>query len=150
MLRRVLLIGLALIGSPAAPALAHPGGHGAEEATPSVWDETVRDPATAWLRLKEHRDTLAKSVASEDWEAAATLGAQLSPVAGDLVRVSSGLPPEALATLRSGVRDLSVTGRQLGYAARAGRGKRVADLLSRVDLYMRTIAEKYPEGILEP
>jgi hypothetical protein len=150
MLRRVLLIGLALLGSPTASALAHPGGHGAAETTPPVWDETVRDPATAWLRLKEHRDTLATRVASEDWEAAAKLGPQLSQVAGDLVRVSSDLPPEALETLRSGVRDLSVTGRQLGNAARAGKGQRVADLLSRVDLYMKAIAQKYPRGILEP
>ena len=103
MFRRIALITLFALTSAASSALAHPGGHGAEEATPPVWDQSVQDPATAWTRLRQHRDKLAGSVTSADWETAARLGTELGPVALDLVRVSGDLPSDALAPIVGGL-----------------------------------------------
>ena len=144
------LISLFALATAAGSALAHPDGHGAEQVTPPVWDQSVQDPATAWTRLQEHRDKLAESVKSADWETAARLGTELGPISLDLVRVSGDLSSDALAPIVSNVRDLGVTGRQLAVAARGGRASRVSDLLLRVDLYMKNIAEKYPKGVLRP
>lgn len=149
MLGRVVLISLCALAAAAGSARAHPGGHG-EALTPPAWDESVQDPATAWTRLKEHRDKLAASVKAADWETTSRLGNEIGSVALDLLRVSGDLPSESLAPLVSNVRDLGVTGRQLAVSARAAKASRVSDLLLRVDLYMKNIAQNYPKGVLAP
>ncbi len=150
MLRRLLMLSLCALAAAASAARAHPGGHGAEEATPPVWDASVQDPATAWTRLQEHRDKLAASVKAADWETTARLGTEIGSVALDLLRVSGDLPSDTLGPLVANLRDLGVTGRQLAVSARAAKASRVSDLLLRVDLYMKNIAENYPKGVLTP
>ena len=77
------------------------------------------------------------------------MATELPSVAGDLIRVSTELSEADLESVQSMVRDLMVTARQLAASARAGRGARAADLLLRIDAYMKSIAAKYPQGALE-
>jgi hypothetical protein len=147
MLRHIALI--LLVACAGKVVVAQPGGH-ETEAVPPTRDASVQDPATAWLRLNEHRDRLAESAKAEDWDTVARLGDELGPVAEDLVRASGDLPSEVLGPTLSAVRDLGVTGRQLGNAARAQKASRVSDLLLRVDLHLKKIGEKYPAAVLTP
>jgi hypothetical protein len=122
---------------------------GSYACTVPVLDKTVKDPAAAWTRLKQHRDSLAQGFKSEDWETADRRATQLSRVAGDLVRVSPALPANGLAEVKSAVRDLTRVGRQLSDAARSKNSSRVPELLQRVDYFIDTIGAKYPKGALQ-
>jgi hypothetical protein len=143
------MIRLALIGwlvlSYVGAVHAHPE-HGGEEPPPAIWDKTVKDPATAWTRLQQHRDKVIQSFESKAWEKAEELAPQLSLVAGDLVRVSTGLDAAARAQLRDLVRDLGTAGHRLGEAARSKDFSRVPELLQRVNYFVDTIGAKYVKG----